>query len=160
MNPLPTPSRRGTVYGTLLNHHDALAALGDAVNAPPYKAAPKAPILYIKPRNTWLDAGDAIVVPAGVPELEIGATLGLVIGRPACRVTEADALSYVAGYVIVNDVSVRTRPTTGRRCVSRRVTPSARSGRSWRATRSHRPMRSASSSRSTARPCNAPAPPG
>ena len=100
------PSRRGTVYGTLLNHRDALAALGNAVNEPPYKAAPKAPILYIKPRNTWVDAGQPIVVPAGVEALEMGATLGLVIGRPACRVDESDALSFVAGYVIVNDVSV------------------------------------------------------
>ena len=55
--------RRGTVYGTLLNHRDALAALGNAVHEPPYKAPPKAPILYIKPRNTWLGAGEAIVVP-------------------------------------------------------------------------------------------------
>ena len=97
---------RGTVYGTLLNHHDALAALGAAVREPPYKAPPKAPVLYIKPRNTWVGAGDAIVVPAGVDELEIGATLGLVVGRTACRVSEAEALSFVAGYVIVNDVSV------------------------------------------------------
>ncbi len=101
-----SPPRRGTVYGTLLNHHDALAALGAAVHAPPYKAPPKAPVLYIKPRNTWIGPGDAIVVPAGVDELEIGATLGLVIGRAACRVSEPDALSFVAGCVIVNDVSV------------------------------------------------------
>ena len=100
------PPRRGTVYGTLLNQADALAALGGAVHELPYKAPPKAPILYIKPRNTWIAGGDAIVVPAGVVELEIGATLGLVIGRAACRVGEAQAMSFVAGYVIVNDVSV------------------------------------------------------
>jgi 5-oxopent-3-ene-1,2,5-tricarboxylate decarboxylase / 2-hydroxyhepta-2,4-diene-1,7-dioate isomerase len=98
--------RRGTVYGTLLNHADALAALGAAVHAPPYKAPPSAPVLYIKPRNTWAAGGDAIVVPAGVAELEIGATLGFVIGRTACRVREEEALSFVAGGVIVNDVSV------------------------------------------------------
>lgn len=98
--------RRGTVYGTLLNHADALAALGAAAHAPPYKAPPRAPVLYIKPRNTWADDGDTIVVPAGVSELEIGATVGLVIGRTACRVREEDALSFVAGCVIVNDVSV------------------------------------------------------
>ena len=46
------PPTRGTVYGTLLNHLDALAALGDQVHAAPYKAPPRAPILYIKPRNT------------------------------------------------------------------------------------------------------------
>ena len=89
-----------------MNHRDALAALGDTVNQAPYKAGPKAPILYIKPRNTWIEAGEPIVVPAGVEALEIGATLGLVIGRPACRVDASGALSFVAGYVIVNDVSV------------------------------------------------------
>ncbi|ROZ71302.1 fumarylacetoacetate hydrolase family protein [Ramlibacter sp. WS9] len=99
-------ARRGTVYGTLLNHRDALAALGNTVNELPYKAAPEAPILYIKPRNTWIAPGEAIAVPTGVDELEMGATLGLVIGRPACRVSEADAMNFVAGYVIVNDVSV------------------------------------------------------
>jgi 5-oxopent-3-ene-1,2,5-tricarboxylate decarboxylase/2-hydroxyhepta-2,4-diene-1,7-dioate isomerase len=96
----------GTVYGTLLNHRDALAALGDAVNQPPYKTPPKAPVLYIKPRNTHIGAGEAILVPAGVAELEMGASLGIVIGRTACRVAEAEALSFVAGYVVCNDVSV------------------------------------------------------
>ncbi|MEQ1685192.1 MAG: fumarylacetoacetate hydrolase family protein [Burkholderiaceae bacterium] len=103
---MQSPPRRGTVYGSLLNHADALAALGSAVHAPPYKAPPTAPVLYIKPRNTWAGNGDAIVVPAGVSELEIGATVGLVIGRSACRVSEAEALTFVAGCVIVNDVSV------------------------------------------------------
>ncbi len=100
------PPCRGTVYGTLLNHRDALAALGGAVHEAPYKAPPRAPILYIKPRNTWIGPGDAVVVPEGVADLEIGATLGLVIGRTACRVGVADALAHVSGYVIVNDVSV------------------------------------------------------
>ena len=54
----------GTVYGTLLNHRDALAALGDAVHAAPYKAPPKAPVLYIKPRNTLAGHGVPVVVPA------------------------------------------------------------------------------------------------
>ena len=97
---------RGTVYGTLLNHRDALAALGEQVHAAPYKAPPKAPVLYIKPRNTWAQPGAAVVVPADAPELEMGATLGLVIGRTACRVNAADALSFVAGYVVMNDISV------------------------------------------------------
>lgn len=99
-------SRRGTVYGTLLNHRDALAALGDAVHAPPYKAPPRAPVLYIKPRNTWVADGDAVVVPAGVDELEIGATLGLVLGRSACKVDASEAMGHVAGCVIVCDVCV------------------------------------------------------
>ncbi len=104
--PSGLPATRGTVYGTLLNHRDALAALGEQVHAAPYKAPPKAPVLYIKPRNTWAEPGAAVEVPTDAPELEMGATLGLVIGRTACRVSEADALGFVAGYVVMNDISV------------------------------------------------------
>jgi 5-oxopent-3-ene-1,2,5-tricarboxylate decarboxylase / 2-hydroxyhepta-2,4-diene-1,7-dioate isomerase len=96
----------GTVYGTLLNHRTAVAALGAEIDQPPYKAAPKAPVLYIKPRNTLAASGDAVVVPADAPELEVGACLGVVIGHTACNVSEHTALQHVAGYLIVNDVSV------------------------------------------------------
>ena len=96
----------GTVYGVLLNHAPALAALGDAVHAPPYKAPPKAPVLYLKPRNTLSAPGQAIDVPTDVPTLQIGANLGAVIGRTACRVSTAQALEFIAGYTIVNDLSV------------------------------------------------------
>jgi len=96
----------GRVYGALLNHRSALAALGNSVNEAPYKAPPKAPVLYIKPRNTLAGNEAAVTVPRQVPELEIGATLGIVIGRTACRVSERTALEFVAGYLIVNDVSV------------------------------------------------------
>ncbi len=63
-------------------------------------------MLYIKPRNTGPATALPSSCPHGVDELEIGATLGIVIGRTACRVTERDALSFVAGYTVVNDVSV------------------------------------------------------
>lgn len=100
------PPTGGTVFGTLLNQRDALAALGDQVHAAPYKAPPRAPVLYIKPRNTVVGHRVPVVVPADVPEVEIGATLGIVIGRSAARVAEADALAHVAGYTVVNDISV------------------------------------------------------
>ena len=96
----------GVVYGTLLNHKPALQALGDAVQAPPYKAAPRAPVLYLKPRNTLATNGAAIGLPVDVPELEVGAALGIVIGQTACQVAPEQALQYVAGYTIVNDVCV------------------------------------------------------
>jgi 5-oxopent-3-ene-1,2,5-tricarboxylate decarboxylase/2-hydroxyhepta-2,4-diene-1,7-dioate isomerase len=96
----------GRVYGTLLNHRSALAAVGDAAKKPPYTAPPKAPVLFIKPRNTLNINGALIVIPEDVTELEGGACLGVVIGRTACNVSTAEALDYVAGYLIVNDVSV------------------------------------------------------
>jgi 5-oxopent-3-ene-1,2,5-tricarboxylate decarboxylase/2-hydroxyhepta-2,4-diene-1,7-dioate isomerase len=93
----------GRVYGTLMNHRSALQLLGAAANAAPYKAAPVAPVLYIKPRNTLTGP---VVVPPEVEELEIGACLGVVIGRTACALSADTALDFVAGYLIVNDVSV------------------------------------------------------
>lgn len=101
---------RGTVYGALLNFRGALAALGDTIEQPPLKAPPKAPILYIKPRNTFAADGDAVRLPEGVETLEFGASLALVIGRTACRVAERDALDVLAGYAIANDVSVPHQP--------------------------------------------------
>jgi 5-oxopent-3-ene-1,2,5-tricarboxylate decarboxylase/2-hydroxyhepta-2,4-diene-1,7-dioate isomerase len=100
----------GTVYGALLNHRTALQALGDAVNQAPYNAPPQAPVLYIKPHNTLAADGEPIVVPTGVAELEIGASLGLVIGRPSSHLPEGQAMEHLAGYLIVNDVSVPHLP--------------------------------------------------
>lgn len=110
----------GTVYGCLLNYRSALAALGDAVNAPPYQAPPKAPILYIKPPNTLNAPGAPIMLPRGVEAVEIGPALGLVIGRTACRLAEADALDHLAGYTVINDVTLPHasvyRPAIAQRC--------------------------------------------
>jgi 5-oxopent-3-ene-1,2,5-tricarboxylate decarboxylase/2-hydroxyhepta-2,4-diene-1,7-dioate isomerase len=96
----------GTVYGVLLNHRSALQELGAAVDEAPYKGAPRAPVLYVKPRNTLAAQGDPIAVPQECAELEVGGCLGLVIGRTACRLSPREALQAVSGYVIVNDVSV------------------------------------------------------
>ena len=93
----------GAVYVALLNHRPQLQALGDAVHQAPYKAAPQAPVLAIKPRHTLARDGDSVVVPAGRAGLETGASLGIVIGRVACRVPVASALSVVAGYTVAND---------------------------------------------------------
>ncbi len=96
----------GRVYGALLNHRDAVAAIADAGVRPPYSGLPGAPVLFIKPRNTLARSGDALQIPQGAEELEIGAMLGLVIGATACRVQESQAHEYIAGYLIVNDVSL------------------------------------------------------
>jgi 5-oxopent-3-ene-1,2,5-tricarboxylate decarboxylase/2-hydroxyhepta-2,4-diene-1,7-dioate isomerase len=86
----------GTVFGALLNFRGELEALGDKMNEPPYKAPPKAPVLYIKPANTWSADGAEIPVPATVPQVEVGATIAVVMKSPG----------EVAGYVLMNDLSV------------------------------------------------------
>src|SRR5256884_1160889 len=107
---VPPYGLSGTLYGALLNHQSALQALGEAINHPPCQRAPQAPVRYVNPRNTLAACGEPVAVPPGVAELEIGATLGLVIGRPACRLSEESALEHVAGYLIVNDVSIPPQP--------------------------------------------------
>lgn len=89
---LPT----GTVYGTLLNFRAEVEALAPQMTQPPYKASPKAPVLYVKTANTWSPHGSAITVPSSVPEVEIGASIGMVIGA------EGD----VEGFVLMNDLSI------------------------------------------------------
>jgi 5-oxopent-3-ene-1,2,5-tricarboxylate decarboxylase/2-hydroxyhepta-2,4-diene-1,7-dioate isomerase len=96
----------GTVYGALMNDPATLAALGSAVDAAPYKAAPRAPVLQVKPRNTWVGHGGSVALPPGADTLQLGASLGVLIGRVACRLDEAGALDAVAGYTVVNDLSV------------------------------------------------------
>ncbi len=96
----------GTVYGTLLNHSSALAAFQGRLELPPYNAAPRAPVLYVKPRNTLAGCGETVEVPAATAALEVGACLGIVIGRMACNVPETRSLEYVAGFLLVNDVSI------------------------------------------------------
>jgi 5-oxopent-3-ene-1,2,5-tricarboxylate decarboxylase/2-hydroxyhepta-2,4-diene-1,7-dioate isomerase len=100
------PPVTGAVYGTLLNDRAALLALGDAVHAVPYKAPPSAPILYLKPRNTLAGHRARVEVPEDSAGIEVGASLGIVIGRNATRLTVDNAFDHVAGYTIVADLSL------------------------------------------------------
>jgi 5-oxopent-3-ene-1,2,5-tricarboxylate decarboxylase / 2-hydroxyhepta-2,4-diene-1,7-dioate isomerase len=96
----------GVVVGALLNDPAELQALGDAVHQPPHKAPPVAPVLEVKPRHTLAGDGATVVVPAGTPALQAGASLGIVIGRVACRVPAGEALRHVAGYLVAADFSL------------------------------------------------------
>ena len=68
---------------------------------------PKAPLLFAKWPNTLIGDGEPIVLPPEATEVDYEAELGVVIGTKAKRVSEADALEYVEGYICVNDVSAR-----------------------------------------------------
>lgn len=125
----------GAVYTALLNHPGQLAALAEAVHQPPYKAPPQAPVLAVQPRHTLAADGDVVLIPRGIPALEIGASLGIVIGRTACRVPEAAALQFVAGYTVANTLNlplashyrpaVRQRARDGFCPIGPRITPAA-----------------------------------
>ncbi len=96
----------GTVYGTLLNFRGELQALGDRLEQAPYHGAPKAPVLYIKTANTWSASGSGIVLPPHVPQVEVGASVAMVMGERSFAPSATASGPSVAGYVLVNDLSI------------------------------------------------------
>lgn len=68
---------------------------------------PKAPLIFLKPPSALLPPGGTILLPAVSQQVEFEGEIGVVIGRRAHRVSEADAESYIAGYTCVNDVTCR-----------------------------------------------------
>lgn len=102
---LPT----GTVYGTLLNFGREFGLWAPKMGEAPYKAAPQAPVLYVKTANTFAPSGAAIAVPGPV---WVGPSLGLVIGdfNPKWALAldrkEQTAMNSVVGCVLLNDLSL------------------------------------------------------
>jgi 2-keto-4-pentenoate hydratase/2-oxohepta-3-ene-1,7-dioic acid hydratase in catechol pathway len=70
-------------------------------------ALPERPLLFAKWPNTLIAAGDAIRIPPISQNVDYEAELGVVIGRRASGVAADDALEFVDGYVVANDVSGR-----------------------------------------------------
>ena len=70
-------------------------------------ALPERPLLFAKWPNTLIGNGDAIRIPSISQNVDYEAELGVVIGRRAHGVAVDDALSFVEGYVVANDVSGR-----------------------------------------------------
>jgi 2-keto-4-pentenoate hydratase/2-oxohepta-3-ene-1,7-dioic acid hydratase in catechol pathway len=70
-------------------------------------ALPERPLLFAKWPNTLIGDGDPIRIPAISKQVDYEAELGVVIGRRARGVSVDDALSFVEGYVVANDVSGR-----------------------------------------------------
>ena len=83
----------GTVYGVLLNFWAERTALAAHMSQPPYKAPPHAPVLYVKTANTWSGNGASVPVPAHVSQVEVGATVAMVMGP-------------IIHYVLMNDLSI------------------------------------------------------
>ena len=68
---------------------------------------PKEPILFMKPISARVGPNDPVVLPQGSVKSDWEVELGVVIGSKARYVSEAEALSHVAGYCVINDVSER-----------------------------------------------------
>jgi ureidoglycolate lyase len=82
-----------------LNYADHAAETGAAI--------PAEPILFMKATSAIIGPNDDVVIPKNSIKPDWEVELGIVIGREARYVEEADALDHVAGYCVVNDLSER-----------------------------------------------------
>ncbi|AQS48410.1 MULTISPECIES: fumarylacetoacetate hydrolase family protein [Thioclava] len=83
-----------------LNYADHAAESGATV--------PPEPLIFMKATSAIQGPNDPIVIPRGAEQTDWEVELGIVIGKPAKYVSEEDAMDYVAGYVLANDVSERS----------------------------------------------------
>ena len=99
------------IYCAGANYHDHMAEMARAFNLPPAPdphVAGLSPWCFIKtPRNTLAGHGAVIKLPAYSKTVDWEIEVALVIGRTCKDVEEKDALDYVAGYSIANDLSAR-----------------------------------------------------
>jgi 2,4-diketo-3-deoxy-L-fuconate hydrolase len=103
---LPADSRPGVPWSGCgkivcvgLNYADHAAEAGLPL--------PAEPVLFTKHTSAVIGCNDPVVLPADATKGDWEVELGVVIGRTARCVSEADALDHVAGYCVVNDVSER-----------------------------------------------------
>lgn len=82
-----------------LNYKDHAEETGAAI--------PSEPIIFMKSTTSLVGPNDQIVIPRNSTKTDWEVEFGIVIGKKASYVEEAEALDYVAGYVLHNDVSER-----------------------------------------------------
>jgi 2,4-diketo-3-deoxy-L-fuconate hydrolase len=82
-----------------LNYRDHAAESGNP--------EPSEPVIFMKATSCLAGANDAVPMPRGSTKMDWEIELGVVIGARARYVAEADALTHVAGFLIVNDISER-----------------------------------------------------
>jgi 2-keto-4-pentenoate hydratase/2-oxohepta-3-ene-1,7-dioic acid hydratase in catechol pathway len=101
----PCVGRVGKFICIGLNYSDHAAESGMAV--------PKEPIVFMKATSCIVGPNDDVELPRGSVKTDWEVELGVVIGKTAKYVTEQDALSHVAGYCVVHDVSERAYQLEG-----------------------------------------------
>ncbi|MDA0962386.1 MAG: fumarylacetoacetate hydrolase family protein [Proteobacteria bacterium] len=82
-----------------LNYSDHAAETGAPI--------PEEPIVFMKATSAITGPNDDVIIPKGSEKTDWEVELGVVIGREARYITEAEALDHVAGYCVINDLSER-----------------------------------------------------
>jgi 2-keto-4-pentenoate hydratase/2-oxohepta-3-ene-1,7-dioic acid hydratase in catechol pathway len=109
--PIPRPPKLFLLAGNYAKHIEE----GGGIAA---ERAETFPYVFMKPPTTTLTApGKPVRIPAVSPEhIDWELELGVIIGRQAKGVAESEALQYVAGYTVINDISDRQfRPNPNRK---------------------------------------------
>jgi 2-keto-4-pentenoate hydratase/2-oxohepta-3-ene-1,7-dioic acid hydratase in catechol pathway len=70
---------------------------------------PSEPIIFIKPSTAVIGHLDSIVYPSSSKQVDYEAELGIVISKEAHKVSYDDALNFIGGYTIINDVTARDK---------------------------------------------------
>ena len=96
---LPPVPRPGKIIAVGFNYRDHAAEQGIK--------PPEAPLIFAKFTTSITGPYDPIVLPAGDPQVDYEAELGVVIGRRGKSIPEDRAYDYIAGYLALNDVSAR-----------------------------------------------------
>ena len=94
---LPQPTK---IIGVGQNYAGHARELGNPI--------PKEPVLFQKASSSWSGPFDPVLLPPWAEKLDYEVELGVVIGERAQRVTEEDALDFVAGYLVLCDYSERS----------------------------------------------------
>jgi 2,4-didehydro-3-deoxy-L-rhamnonate hydrolase len=104
LTPVADPPNLYLVGGNYADHAREMQKLGPDVPVP---RAVEGPFVFLKPKLALSGPGDPIIMPPGYERLDWEAELAVVIGRRGYKIPAADVRSYVAGYTVANDVSVR-----------------------------------------------------
>ena len=114
----PIPRPRKNIFGIGLNYTEHVAESARALDTS--DQLPKQPVIFSKPPTAVIASGDPILHNANVTQqLDWETELAVVIGQTAHHVAEEDALDYVVGYTVINDVSARDCRRAGQWIVSK-----------------------------------------
>jgi 2,4-didehydro-3-deoxy-L-rhamnonate hydrolase len=100
---LRPPIRPARIFCAAANYIEHANEMGTVLAA---KAESK-PYMFLKLQDTVVGPGDDVVMPPETQKLDWEVELGAIIGRQARRIGVSEALDYVAGYTVVNDISAR-----------------------------------------------------
>ena len=118
-SPVPNPPR---IFAVALNYMDHYHEIPEAVREAHKVKPPEIPVIFNKQTTSTNGPYDAIHLPAESPQLDYEAELGIVIGKTCRRVPREKVFDVIAGYTVLNDVTIRDWQL---------ATPTMTMGKSW-----------------------------